>query len=121
MECAVAVGVDERIDRVLRRLRLATNLRYRPHGRAWFVTQMSAGRLSQHAQAPLAVGLFWIPRHFQHPRVAHADNVQHAVTVLDLKRLRGAAALAGRDVRVSAVGPTRIVSPSLNRVTRVAG
>ncbi len=59
------------------------------------------GETPQHSQAALAVGrLFWVPQHSQHARAAYAHDVQHAVTVANRERPRGAAArVAGRNMR----------------------
>ena len=80
---------------------LATNLRYLPHASCMAGHPDVGGEAPQHAEAALAVGLlFWIPRRCQHPEVARAHDVQHAVTVADGERPRGAAArVAAGDVR----------------------
>src|SRR5688572_32159412 len=56
---------------------------------------------AEHADAALAVcRLFWIPRGCQHSEVTRADDIQHAVTVADAERPRGAATrMAAGDVR----------------------
>src|SRR4051794_21537007 len=96
---------------------LATNLRYRPHHRAWAVTQMSAGRLRSRrklrSRSAACSGYVDVP---STPR-------SHTLTTFSTRspsRTRN-----DHDVQprvwppvtcvVSAVGPTRIVSPSLNR------
>src|SRR5688500_2953302 len=82
-ESAVALGVDERVYRVLRsgaRDELAV-----PAPRTRMVGHPDVGgETSQQAQAALAVSLlFWVPRGCQHPEVGHAHDVQHPVTVAD--------------------------------------
>src|SRR4029450_9051414 len=97
---AIAVGIDERVHRVLRsgaRDELAVP------APPWCMTRHpDIGReAAEHEDAALAVcPLFWIPRGCQHSEVTGAYDVQHAVTVADGKRPRGASARAAAgDVR----------------------
>ena len=97
---------------------LATNLRcIGPTHRACAGHPDVGGETPQHAQAALAVGcLFWIGRRCQHP-------MSHALTTFSTR----SPSRTGNDhdvqprvcpavtCAVSAIGPTRIVSPSLNR------
>src|SRR4029450_12510677 len=97
---AVALGVDKRVDRVLRGG--ACDELAIPAPRSRMVGDPDVRRETpQYAQAALAVGsLFWIPRRCQHSGVTHAHDVQNAVTVADGERPRGAAAgVPGCDVR----------------------
>ena len=59
------------------------------------------GKAPEHAEAALEVGcLIWILRRGQPPQVARAHDVQHAVTVTNVERPRGASArVAAGDVR----------------------
>ena len=103
---------------------LATNLRYLPHGRAWLVTQMSAGRLRStrklRSRSAACSGYLDIA----------STPVSHTLTTFSTR----SPSRTGNDhevqprvwpavmCAVSAIGPTRIVSPSLNRwSTRAAG
>src|SRR5262245_16060034 len=96
---------------------LATNLRYLPHARAWFVTQMSAGRVRStrmlRSRSAACSGYRDVAR----------TPVSHTLTTFSTRPL----SWTGNDhdvqprvwpavtCAVSAIGPTRIVSPSLNR------
>src|SRR5262245_57381076 len=56
--------------------------------------------IAEHADAALTVGLlFWILRGRQHAEITRADDGQRPPTLLDLERIRGAAAgVPGRNV-----------------------
>src|SRR4030095_8368019 len=103
---------------------LATNLRYLPHGRAWLVTQISAGRLLSTRRL----------RSRSAPCSGYRDVAStprsHTLTTFSTR----SPSRTGNDhdvqprvwpavtCAVSAIGPTRIVSPSLNLwSTRAAG
>ena len=97
---------------------LATNLRYLPHA-SCMTRHPDVGReAAEHADAALAVcPLFWIPR------ALPAPPRSHALTTFSMR----SPSRTGNDhevhprvwppvtCAVSAIGPTRIVSPSLNR------
>src|SRR5262249_18009387 len=82
-EAAIALGVDERVNGVLRgraRDELAVPAPPSCMGRRPDV----GGEAPQQAEAALAVGrLFWICRRSKHPQVAHAHDVQYAVAIVD--------------------------------------
>src|SRR5712691_4311944 len=96
---------------------LATNLRYLPHALAWLVTQISAGRLRStrklRARSAACPGY----------RDVASTPGSHTLTTLSTR----SPSRTGNDhdvqprvcpavmCAVSAIGPTRIVSPSLNR------
>src|SRR3954471_2634029 len=103
---------------------LATNLRYLPHALAWLVTQMSAGRLRSRrklrSRSAACSGY----------RDVASTLRSHALTTFNTRSPSRTA--NDQDVQprvwpavtcaVSAIGPTRIVSPSLNLwSTRAAG
>src|ERR1044072_8698253 len=102
---------------------LATNLRYLPHARAWLVTQISAGRLRRtrklRARSASCSGY----------REVASTPGSHTLTTFNTR----SPSRTGNDhdvqprvwpavtCAVSAIGPRRIVSPSLNRWSTRAG
>src|SRR5262245_25098214 len=99
-EGAIALGVDERVNGVLRG-RTRNELAVPAPPPCVSGHPDVSGQAPQQAEAALAVGrLFWIRRRSQHPRVAHARDVQNAVAIVDGERPRGAATrMPGGDVR----------------------
>src|SRR4029078_1195973 len=96
---------------------LATNLRYLPHARAWFVTQMSTGRLRSTRM------LRSRSANCSEYRDLSRTPGSHTLTTVSTR----SPARTGNDhdvqprvwpavtCAVSAIGPTRMVSPSLTR------
>src|SRR5262245_11725201 len=90
-EFAIALGVDERVNGVLRggaRHEFAV-----PAPPSCMAGHPDVGwEAPQQPEAALAVGcLFWIGRRCQHAGVARAHDVQYAAAIVDGERPRGAA------------------------------
>src|SRR5262245_64126033 len=85
-EGSIALGVDERVNGVLRGS--ARNELTVPAPPSCMGGHPDVGgEALQQAEAALAVGrLFWIGRRCQHPCVAHAHDVQYAVAIVDGER-----------------------------------
>src|SRR5262245_41766034 len=97
---AIPVRVDERVHGILRGA--ACDELAVPAPPSGMTRHPDIGRETpEHADAALAVcSLFWISRGCQHPEVTRAYDIQHAVTVADGERPRGAATgVPGCDVR----------------------
>src|SRR5262245_58760636 len=80
---AIAFGVDERVDRVLRGGACDELAISAPRSRMVRNPDVN-GETAQHAQTALAVGrLFWVLLALEHSRIADADDVQHALAIAD--------------------------------------